>query len=51
MAALVDKLFEHGYPESDCKKFLGGNFYRVFQQVWRYPIELIIQRSLENAND
>jgi membrane dipeptidase len=35
VAALVDKLLEKGYSESDCKKFLGGNFYRVFQQVWR----------------
>jgi len=33
--ALVDKLLEKGYSESDCKKFLGGNFYRVFKQVWR----------------
>jgi membrane dipeptidase len=36
VAALVDKLLEHSYSESDCKKFLGGNFYRVFQQVWRW---------------
>ena len=35
VAALIDKLLEHGYTESDCKKFLGGNFYRVFKQVWR----------------
>jgi len=35
VAALVDKLLENGYSESDCKKFLGGNFYRVFKQVWR----------------
>ena len=33
--ALVDKLLENGYTESDCKKFLGGNFYRVFKQVWK----------------
>lgn len=35
VAALVDKLMEHGYTEEDCKKFLGGNFYRVFQKVWK----------------
>lgn len=34
VAALVDTLLEHGYSESDCGKFLGGNNYRVFQQVW-----------------
>jgi len=35
VAALVDKLLEKGYSEADCKKFLGGNFYRVFKQVWK----------------
>jgi len=35
VAALVDKLLEHGYSEPDCQKFLGGNFYRVFKQVWK----------------
>jgi membrane dipeptidase len=34
VAALVDKLLENGYSEADCGKFLGGNLYRVFQQVW-----------------
>ena len=34
VAALVDKMLEHGYSEADCGKFLGGNLYRVFQQVW-----------------
>ena len=35
VAALVDTLLEHGYTEEDCGKFLGGNVYRVFQQVWK----------------
>jgi membrane dipeptidase len=34
IAALVDKLLENGYSEEDCGKFLGGNLYRVFEQVW-----------------
>ena len=34
VAALVDKMLENGYSEADCGKFLGGNLYRVFQQVW-----------------
>ena len=34
VAALVDKLLENGYSEEDCGKFLGGNLYRVFEQVW-----------------
>jgi len=32
---LVDKLLENGFTEEDCGKFLGGNLYRVFQQVWK----------------
>ena len=35
VAALVDKMLEKGYSEEDCGKFLGGNMYRVFNQVWR----------------
>lgn len=35
VAALVDKMLENGYSEEDCGKFLGGNMYRVFNQVWR----------------
>jgi len=35
LPALVDKLLENGYTEEDCAKFLGGNNYRVFKQVWR----------------
>lgn len=35
VAALVDKLLENGYTEEDCGKFLGGNLYRVFKQVWK----------------
>ena len=34
VAALVDKLLDNGYSEEDCGKFLGGNLYRVFKQVW-----------------
>lgn len=34
IAALIDKLLENGYSEADCGKFLGGNLYRVFDQVW-----------------
>ena len=34
VAALVDKLLDNGYTEEDCGKFLGGNLYRVFEQVW-----------------
>ncbi|PQP35604.1 hypothetical protein C6A37_01750 [Desulfobacteraceae bacterium SEEP-SAG9] len=35
VAALVDKMLEKGYSEEDFGKFLGGNMYRVFNQVWR----------------
>jgi membrane dipeptidase len=35
VAALVDTLLDHGYTPDDCAKFLGGNNYRVFQQVWK----------------
>lgn len=35
VAALVDKMLEKGYSEEDCGKFLGGNMYRVMQQVWK----------------
>ncbi|MEO1425066.1 MAG: hypothetical protein AAFV09_18100, partial [Pseudomonadota bacterium] len=34
IAALVDKLLENGYSETDCGKVLGGNLYRVFDEVW-----------------
>ncbi|WP_287522910.1 dipeptidase [Okeania sp. SIO2C2] len=34
VAALVDKMLENGYSEVDCGKFLGGNMYRVMQEVW-----------------
>ncbi len=34
VAALIDKMLENGYSEADCGKFLGGNMYRVFDQVW-----------------
>jgi len=34
VAALVDKMLENGYSETDCGKFLGGNMYRVMQEVW-----------------
>ena len=35
IAALVDKMLEHGYSEEDCGKVIGGNNYRVFSQVWK----------------
>jgi membrane dipeptidase len=34
VAALVDKMLSKGYSADDCGKFLGGNNYRVFKQVW-----------------
>jgi len=34
IAALVDKLLEHGWTDADCGKFLGGNLYRVAKQIW-----------------
>jgi membrane dipeptidase len=34
VAALLDKMLEKGYSESDCGKFLGGNMYRVMKKVW-----------------
>lgn len=34
IAALVDKMLENGYSETDCGKFIGGNLYRVFDEVW-----------------
>lgn len=35
IAALVDKMLEHGYSNEDCGKVIGGNVYRVFKQVWK----------------
>ncbi|HEX9258256.1 MAG TPA: membrane dipeptidase [Acidimicrobiales bacterium] len=35
VAALVDAMLDRGYTPEDCAKFLGGNIYRVFQQVWK----------------
>jgi membrane dipeptidase len=32
---LVDRLLARGYGETDVEKILGGNFLRVFEQVWR----------------
>jgi membrane dipeptidase len=34
IAALVDKMLEHGYSEKDCGKIIGGNLMRVFEEVW-----------------
>lgn len=31
----VDKLKRRGYSEADVKKILGGNYLRVFRQVWK----------------
>jgi membrane dipeptidase len=28
-------MLENGYSEEDCGKFLGGNMYRVMNQVWK----------------
>jgi membrane dipeptidase len=35
LPALLDKMLSKGYTEEDCKKFIGGNMYRVMKQVWR----------------
>ena len=35
IAALVDKMLEHGYSNEDCGKVIGSNVYRVFEQVWK----------------
>jgi len=32
---LTEALLSRGYSESDTKKVLGGNFLRVFRQIWR----------------
>jgi microsomal dipeptidase-like Zn-dependent dipeptidase len=31
----VDKLKKRGYEETDVFKILGGNYIRVFGQVWK----------------
>ena len=31
---LTDALLGRGYSEDDVQKVLGGNFMRVFRQVW-----------------
>ncbi|MFO7942507.1 MAG: dipeptidase [Bacillota bacterium] len=31
---LTDGLFRRGYPEKDIRAILGGNFMRVFREVW-----------------
>jgi microsomal dipeptidase-like Zn-dependent dipeptidase len=35
MPAVVDQMLKNGYSEKDCHKVLGGNYMRVFEQVWR----------------
>ena len=35
LPALIDTMLEHGYSEEDCAKFVGGNSYRVYKQVWK----------------
>lgn len=35
MPAVVDQMLTNGYTEEDCQKVLGGNYMRVFEQVWR----------------
>lgn len=32
---VVEGLIEHGYSDQEIKGILGGNFLRVFQQVWK----------------
>lgn len=34
VAALIAKMLDKGYSETDCAKFLGGNMLRVMRQVW-----------------
>ena len=31
----IEKLKKHGYSENDVHKILGGNYLRVFSQVWK----------------
>ena len=38
MPAVVDQMLNNGYSEEDCHKVLGGNFMRVFEQVWRAQV-------------
>lgn len=35
LPALIDTMLEHGYTEEDCGKFVGGNSYRVYKEVWK----------------
>lgn len=34
LAGLTEALVEHGYSDDDIRKVLGGNFLRVFREVW-----------------
>ena len=31
----TEGLLERGYSETDCAKIIGGNFYSMFQKVWK----------------
>jgi membrane dipeptidase len=35
MRDLTAALFQHGFSYEDCRKIVGGNFLRVFEQVWK----------------
>ena len=35
LATVVEGLQERGFSEDDQRKFLDGNFRRVFERVWR----------------
>lgn len=34
---MTEGLLTRGYPDDDCRKILGGNFYSLFQRVWKRP--------------
>lgn len=50
---IIEGLLSRGYSDEDCGKIIGGNFYSLFQRVWKNPgfwavtidISLKIQRG------
>lgn len=34
---LIDKLHDRGYDSDDVEKILGGNYLRIFEEVWKSP--------------